>query len=329
MRQKLMELLGDFPDPPPLQTETLESVEIEGGRRDLIEYVSELEDPCFDRPAEKVRAYLFVPHHKQLDQFPAIIAIHQDGPRSDLGKNEPAGLDGDGDQHFGIELFRRGYVVICPDRIGHAGRRRSLSVKDEQRKPERADSHYAGQLLLAGRNLIGKEAYDLMRAADVLCGLDYVDQTRLGAIGHSAGGYELVFFMFVDERIKAGVSSCGFFEILEDFHEDAPMKRSADSVIPGLAKVGKAADYLAYVAPRPVLMTRGLWEWGTEGIWGQFSKDHVKQTKTIEEHARDRYVELSASDALKVIYFEENGGNHAFPPQVKEEAYRWLDNQLG
>ena len=75
-------------------------------------------------------------------------------------------------------------------------------------------------------------------------------------------------------------------------------------------------------------MTRGLWEWGTDGEWGEHSKAHVEETRVIENHARDRYSQLNASDNLKVIYFDEGGGNHAFPPNVKEEAYQWLDGHL-
>jgi len=122
--EQLLKILGNFPTPPPLQIETLESVKLDAGWRHKIEYIAEQADPLFDRPIDKIRAYLFVPDHKEGQKLPAIIAIHQDGPHTHLGKLEPVGLAGDADQHYGLELFKRGYVVICPDRFPHAERRR-------------------------------------------------------------------------------------------------------------------------------------------------------------------------------------------------------------
>src|SRR3972149_4645364 len=122
--KQLLKILGYFPILPALQIETLESVRLDGGWRYKIEYVAEDADELFGRPIDKIRAYLFVPDHNEAEQLPAIVAIHQDGPHTHLGKSEPAGLAGDANQHYGLELFKRGYVVICPDRFPHAERRR-------------------------------------------------------------------------------------------------------------------------------------------------------------------------------------------------------------
>lgn len=329
-RSRLLELLGDFPQPCALNVQVLESVSIEGGVRHKIEYTVEESIAAFDMPEDKVRAYLFVPNQKEKQRLPAIVAIHQDGPHTYLGKLEPAGLDGAADQHFGLELFQRGYVVICPDRLGHAERRRvpNPDPAADGEKDSRADAHWTGQLLMLGRTHAGKETYDLVRATDVLCSLDYVDSTRIGAIGHSAGGYNLVYFMFADRRIRVGVSSCGFFEVLDFYNENAPMKRNSGSAIPGLAKVGRGSDYAAYLAPRPLMMTRGMWEWGTGGIWREYSIQHVAQTRAIEEHIRAAYKRSGNDEAFKVVYFEDGDGDHAFPLPIREQAYAWIDKHL-
>ena len=330
-RRMLTQVLGDFPVPPALSITILESEQLEGGIRHKVEFTVEELNPLFATPVDRIRAFLLVPEHDTNERLPAIVAIHQDGPNSHLGKKEPAGLDGAEDQHFGLELFQRRYVVICPDRIGHAERRR-ISEDDaagtDDDRDNRLESHLTGQLVLMGRTHMGKEVYDLMRATDVLSSLDYVDPDRIGAIGHSAGGYALVFFMFMDTRIKCGASSCGFFELLNGYREDAPRPGSALSALPGLAKVGCTADYAAGVAPRPLLLTRGFWEWGRDGKWGVFSEKHVEETRQIEAHARETYRELDANDNLRVIYFDESGGNHAFPPGIKEQVYQWLDEHI-
>lgn len=295
---QLLIILGDFPAPPVLKVVTLDSVKLSSGWRYKIQYVVEPADPLFDRPEDKVRAFLFVPDHKGGERLPAMVAIHQDGPNTHLGKNEPAGLGGDADQHYGVELFERGYVVICPDRFGYAERRRIPNAEtagSEMMRDLGLWLKWSGQLILDGRTDFGKETYDLMRAVDVLYALDFVDKERIGAIGHSAGGNVLPYFMFVNKRVKAGVSSCGFFELLEFFNDQTRSFANSVFALPGLAKVGSSADYLAFLAPRPVLLTRGLKEIGNP----QADSQHVAETKTIEKHAGERYSALKAGDKLK------------------------------
>jgi hypothetical protein len=77
-----------------------------------------------------------------------------------------------------------------------------------------------------------------------------------------------------------------------------------------------------------VLLTRGLWEWGKDGEDEKFSKAHVQETRDMEAKARENYARLRASSTLQALYFDEAGGNHDFPPNVRREAYAWLDHHL-
>jgi dienelactone hydrolase len=331
LRQNLARVLGEMPARPVRTFKTLESVKLDSGWRHKIEYLAEPADALFSTPADVIRAYLFVPDHKKGERLPAMIAIHQDGPQSHIGKSEPAGLVGDKNLFYGLELFQCGYVVICPDRFGHAERRRVSPNDLTSIDPERDDglfNHRLGQLLLQGRTAFGKEAYDLMVTADILTSLDYVDTQHIGAIGHSAGGHNLVFFLFADPRVGLGVSSCGLFSVMNFFNDKARKKRIGGLALPALAKVGDSADYLAMIAPRPMLLTRGSWEWGQDPDEAPYSKAHVQETRDMEAHARKTYLRIGASDNLKVIYFDENGGNHDFPPHVREQSYKWIDQHL-
>lgn len=329
--QALLLVLGDMPRHPSPAFTTLEMVTLDTGTRYKIEYLSEPPNPMFHEPVDIVRAYLFVPNHRKDEKLAAIIAIHQDGPQFHIGKSEPAGLAGDKNLYYGLELFQRGYVVLCPDRFYHAERRRVVPNDITSIDPERDIqllNHRAGQLLLTGRSSLGKEVYDLEIATNILGSLDYVDPEKLGAIGHSAGGNVLVYFMFADSRIRAGVSSCGLFDLIRFFDERAPKKRMAAFAVPNFAKVGTSADYLAQIAPRSVRLTRGLWEWGTEGEEGEFSKEHVQETKDMVAYAHESYAMGGASAKLDAVYFDEGGGNHDFPPHVRQKCYEWLDTQL-
>lgn len=331
-RQQLLKLLGRMPEKPALQIDTLEKTRLEKGWRYKIRYLAEDTNVLFHTPKDYIPAYLFIPDAPKGNKVPAIVAIHQDGPRYFLGKSEPAGLGGDADQHYGLELFERGYVVICPDRFYHAERRRIPhpdSLSDYGNLSDLANMHWAGQLLMEGRTSAGKEVYDLRRTLDVLCKADIVDTARIGAIGHSAGGYALAYFMFADKRIKAGVSSCGVFELMDWYDEQGVRKRYSDNAIPGLAGVGRTSDYIGYIAPRPFLMTRGLYEWGAGSDKEKLeSTKHVEMTRLLEAEAGRYYKAKKAEHHFKTIYFDENVGNHSFPPLVKEQVYEWLDKYL-
>ena len=104
-------LLGEFPAAVPLAVTTLAEQVGSGYTRRLIEYAVDGE--------ERVRAYLLLPHHPGGQPLPGILAIHQDGNNRpyQFGKSEPAGVAGDPDLAYGLELCLRGYVVICPDRF--------------------------------------------------------------------------------------------------------------------------------------------------------------------------------------------------------------------
>ena len=327
----LFEVLGKFPDPPILKIDTLESIKLDNGIRYKIEYLVEYPDSIFNEPVDIVKAYLFVPYCNKTEKLPAIVAIHQDANNTHIGKSEPAGFetfDSYPDQKYGLELFNRGYIVICPDRFGHAERRRLPSYDSINVNPERDGelfNHRVGQLLLKGRNRIGKEVYDLMRAVDVLYSMNCVDTSKIGAIGHSAGGNALVYFMFADKRIKVGVSSCGFYELINDFRENNYSKSWATNAIPGLANIGKSADYLSYLAPRPILLTRGIYEFSGHPNGVERSKAHVEETEKMITHAKMLYKKFNAEDNISAIYFD---GGHFFPANVKIRSYLFLDKYL-
>jgi dienelactone hydrolase len=325
----LRQILGVMPSKPAPSFSILETVAVEGGKRLKIEYLAEPASALLHEPEDRIRAYLFIPDHASGARLPAILALHQDGPNTHIGKKETAGLEGDANLFYGLELFRRGHVVLCADRFYHAERRRG-AAPDSVNPARDLDllNHRVGQLVLHGRTAMGKEAHDCMVGVDVLASLPHVDPARIGAIGHSAGGYAMVFAMFLDRRIRAGVSSCGYFDPVRFFDEKAPKRRLAADALPGLARFGSGAGYLAGVAPRPLLLTRGLWEWGRDRDWRQASIDHVEETRRLVADAAPRYRARGAPDALRALYFDENGGNHDFPPGVRRDAYAWLETQL-
>src|ERR1700686_5154520 len=100
-RQRLVALLGQVPEPVPLDLETLESVQCDGYRRDKVVFDSE--------ETMSVPAYLLVPDGR-VGPGPAVLAVHGHGP----GKAEACGLERSGTPHadYAHQLARRGYTVL-------------------------------------------------------------------------------------------------------------------------------------------------------------------------------------------------------------------------
>ncbi len=121
-------------------------------------------------------------------KLPAILALH---PTGALGKRIIAGEGPRGNRQYGLELARRGYVVVCPD---------YPSFGDYQYDFQK-DAYVSGTM---------KGIYNHMRCIDFLTALPCVDESRIGAIGHSLGGHNAMFVAVFDPRIQIAVSSCGW-----------------------------------------------------------------------------------------------------------------------
>jgi hypothetical protein len=118
-RQAFLSLLGEMPSRQGVAVEVIETVTDKECIRKRLRY---------ELAGEAIEAYLLVP--RRIDgKAPGILAIHQDGAHRpyEFGKGEPAGVHGDPELQYGLELCRRGYVVICPDRFGFESRMLSRS----------------------------------------------------------------------------------------------------------------------------------------------------------------------------------------------------------
>ena len=159
-----------------------------------VQITDKLEGPGFTRLTlsfaadqhDRVPCYLFLPagQHKPA---PGILALHQTTP---TGKGQPAGLADSENLHYGVELARRGYVVLAPDYPSFGDYKYDFN----------ADAYTSGSM---------KGIFNHMRAIDLLQSRPEVDPA-IGAIGHSLGGHNAIFVGVFDERVKVIVSSCGW-----------------------------------------------------------------------------------------------------------------------
>jgi dienelactone hydrolase len=326
-RDGFLALLGECSaQQPPLDIEVIDEAEHESHTLKLIEYATV--------PGERVQAYLLLPGGDDGPK-PGILAIHQDGAARpyQYGGSEPAGVAGDPELPYGLELCQRGYVVICPDRFPFGSRSLAQSTHRETFAQFPVFGRYQGQeldltedlyrgcmanrLLFEGWTLMGKTLYELQRALDVLCALPdaNADGERLSAIGHSAGGFLTALLMFVDPRIVVGCASSGTF-LIRNIYSPARLRPingfGSMLAVPGMAKWGDIDDVLAGLAPRPYLETHG-----------DFTQDMVDEKSA---KARARYKALGVEDRYQSMIYD--AGAHVFRADMREKSVDWFDRWL-
>jgi dienelactone hydrolase len=307
-RQDIISRLYDTAGPPPVvrntrAIEVLCEEKLPGYVRCRVRYVVGEDDP--------VSAYLLVPHTVE-QPAPAIVAMHQ---TVNSGKDEVVGLAGCPDFAYGHELASRGYVILAPDYLT-AGER--IYALEEAFESGPFYEQYPDW------SMVGKNVEDSMSAVDVLCGLTYVDEERIGAIGHSHGGHNVIFAMALDERIKAGVSNCGMSVFSEEEERLEWSLEDGYIYIPALREYflrDKEAPFdinevAALIAPRPWLNISSYYD----AVYGH--QEFLAQVGVQMYQLYELYGRQSAFS-----YFM-HGNDHSFPQFARNLAYSWLDRFL-
>jgi len=303
MREKILTCLGKFPPKTALNLTLIEETHTPDHVRQLIEYNTE--------PNERVRSYLLIPTNRK-PKNPAILAIHQHAGKWHLGKSEVVGLDEnpeqgeDGMYCYGLDLVRRGFVVIAPDMLCFESRmgENFASCREDRQAYERL---MFCKYVQYGSCLQTKYLHDLSVAIDVLENLDFVDSDNIGVVGHSLGGQETVWITWYDLRIKAGVCSCGVSSVKAIFEHE--ILHNFALYVPGLGAVCDIDEVVREIAPRAIMLTNGLRD---EGL---FPLDGVRQ---IEDSNKN-------NPNFKSVIFDDG---HRFNPAEKEIAYGWLIGKL-
>lgn len=258
---------------------------------------------------DRVPALLLIPSGHRSGA--GVLALH---PTASAGKDDVATAQGRPNRRYGIDLVRRGHVVLAPDTIT-AGERVAPGLD-----PYRTADFVASRPELSP---IGKILADHRQGVSVLASVPDVDPARIGAVGHSLGGYNAWFLASIDERIAAVVSSCGYATFAGDPDLHHWGQRDWFSHFPLLSKDLEQGnvpfefhEVMALIAPRP------LFVWLTTG--DRFFPNWMPSARSLHQIS-ELYESLDSSD--RFISWLGNGP-HDLPEHVSEAAYRFLDAQL-
>ena len=189
LRERLRELAGTWPEPPPLEVEEHGELRLEGYRIRKISYQT--------RPGLRATANLYLPDGD--GPFPGILGTHGHWSQGKLAARVAA---------RGHLFAQAGFAVLVVDAFG-SGERGTVHGQYEYHGKQLGAS-----LLPLGETLLGMQVYDNMRGIDLLQDLACVDGERIGVTGASGGGNQTMWVAAFDERIKAAVPvvSVGTFQ---------------------------------------------------------------------------------------------------------------------
>jgi len=299
----MQQVMGSLPGAEkrcPLDPQVTEEVDCGDYVRRSVSYASE--------PGSTVPAYLLIPKNvlTQSMKAPAVLALHQTHP---AGQKVVVGLGNSTNDEYGVELAKRGFVVLAP--------------------PYTMLANYWPDLKTLGyQSGTMKSIWDNIRGLDYLSTLPFVKTNGFGAIGHSLGGHNGVYSAVFDERIKVVVSSCGLDSFLDYYGGDPQVWKPERGwcklrYMPALTNyVGRLAEIpfdfhelIGVLAPRVCFINAPLGD--TNFKW--------RSVEAIAKAAQPVYQLYGVPQHLQVAHPD---CGHLFPADMREKAYRLLEENL-
>jgi len=212
--------------------------------------------------ARRIQVVVARPLEPTNERLPAVVCIPGHGGTRLTPFDPEVGIY----KRFGVELARRGFVVISADVGQH-------------------------DVYESGRTLMGERLWDLTRCVDYLRTLPEVDPARIGCAGLSLGGEMAMWLGAMDERIAATVS-CGFLTMMGQMEQNHCMCWKFD----GLRALVDFPDIYSLIAPRPLQCQNGLKEPDT-----QFT---VPLARKALAEIEPIYLDLGAPDKVMLVAHE-------------------------
>jgi hypothetical protein len=260
------------------------------------------------QPGTRVPAYLIYNESVATDgqRHPGILGLHQTHA---AGRKVVVGLGNSPDDEYGVELARRGYVVLAP----------AYPQLADYTPDIRGAGFQSGTMMAIWNN---------SRGLDLLASLPFVDTNGFGSIGHSLGGHNGLFTAAFDERIRVVVTSCGF-DSFRDYYDGNPSVWAEERgwcqlrYMPGLLAYRDRlqdlpfdfADVLGAIAPRTIFINAPKGD----------SNFRWKSVDRVVESVRRDWAAPSEQPPPEVVHPD---CPHRFPPEQRQQAYAILDRVL-
>ncbi|HVR82852.1 MAG TPA: prolyl oligopeptidase family serine peptidase [Planctomycetota bacterium] len=245
-------------------------------------------------PGVEVPAHLYVPNSQ--GRHPAILFVPGHWYAESKTKTDF--------QAFAIAMARWGFVVLEYDPIGQG--ERGISLRDHRRT----------ELLAVG---VAQEAivvFETLSALEFLLSRTDVDPERIGMTGASGGGYNSWIVPSLDPRIAVTVPVVGTSDFLEQLRavreRDWYDAKEHCHFVPGLFRFANNHEFLAMVAPRPLLIIAAHHD----------ESFPIPGNRVVAEYGTLLYRALGAEGRLG--YSEDERDGHGYQKKKREAAYGWF-----
>jgi len=288
--------LGGFPDPAPLEANTVRTIEAEGYRVEIVIFNSQ--------PGHRITANFYLPEGEP--PFPAVAVA---SGHSRTGKT--AGYN----QRFGIMMAKHGMAALCYDPIGQGERSQILGDDGEPKFSGTTTEHFLVGVgsILVGRNTARYRVWDGMRAIDYLSSRPEIDGGRIGFTGCSGGGTITSYVMALDERVACAVPAC-YLTTFRHLIETIGPQDAEQNIYAQLAFGMDHPDYVLMRAPRPTFISATTGDFfPIRGTW-----DNFRQAKRI-------YARLGHPERVGLVEVE---GKHGVHPQNLASIAQWMQRWL-
>ncbi len=297
VREKLLQLVGPFPEKTPLNARVTGIIKRDGYRVEKLIYES--------MPGYYVTAALFIPD-KVRGRSPAILNA--------IG-HSTASFRRDIYQHFIINLVKKGFIVLAYDQVGQGERLQYYDEKlGKSRFPSTIEHSYPGaQCFISGYSPAKYFIWDGIRGIDYLLSRKEVDPNRIGMTGLSGGGTSTAFIAAIDERILAAAPTCFITKYKYIFKSIGP--QDAEQNIFHFLKEGlDHADLIELRAPKPTLIVSTTRDF--------FSIQGVRETF---DEAKNTFRAFGHEDLLQLT---EADYDHGFAKKNNEATYAFFQKYL-
>lgn len=154
---------------------------------------------------------------------------------------------------------------------------------------------------------MNKVLTDAMNGITLLAGLSFVNEQRIGTMGHSYGGNTTLFLTALDERISFGCASGSACTYRNRIHNDVGIEMA--SVIPKFNETYEITDVVDCIAPRDFLIV---------------SADDDKYSRdagAVFEHAS---LEYAKKNAMENLMHREYHGGHSLTQERFDYIIDWV-----
>lgn len=264
--------------------------------------------------------YLLKPLDDNTRKRPVMIATHGHGSGGKLATAGKTGVQEVDDivrrqnYTYGVEFVKKGFLVFCPDARGFGERRERLKQGDEPEQYMSSSCQHLNHMAMGlGLTVTGLWVWDLMRLIDYIQTREDCIQEKIGCVGLSGGGLQVLWLAAMDDRISfAGVS--GYFYGYRDSLLEMN-KNCSCNYVPGLWETVDMGDIGALIAPTPLVIESG-------------SNDHLNGCRgidnVIEQVAvtRQAYTLFHAEEMFTHVVFD---GRHQWNGErIYEKAEKYL-----